>query len=74
MPIFARPYISVKTVTIAVFILTASFQNDHFPLKHGIPLSPKLVMCKVPFPLPFAPGAQMLVKSAAAITLTSSLW
>lgn len=72
MPIFARPYISLKIVIIAVFILTVSFQNDRFPLKHGIPFSPKLVMCKVLFPLPFPLGTQMLVESAVII-LNSSL-
>lgn len=74
MLIFVSPYISLKIVIIAVFILTVSFQNDHFPLKHGIPFSPKLVMCKVLFPLPFPLGTQMLVELAAVITLNSSLW
>lgn len=74
MPVFARLYISLKTVVIALFILTVSFQNDHFPLKHRIPFSPKLAMCKVLFALPLLGGTQMLVESAAVITLSSSLW
>lgn len=72
MATFARPYVSLKIVIIAVFILTVSFQNDYFPLKHGIPFSPELAMCKVLFLLPSPLGMQMLVESAAVITLSSS--
>lgn len=73
MPVFARPCISLNIVIIAVFILTVSFQNDHLPLKHGTPFSPKLAKSEVLFPLPFPLGKQMLVESAAVITLNSSL-
>lgn len=44
MATFARPYISLKIVIIAVFILTVSFQNDYFALKHGCPFSPELAI------------------------------
>lgn len=73
MPIFARPCIFLNVVIIAFFILTVSFQNDHLPLKHLILFSPELAMCEVLFPLPFPLGKQMLVESAAVITLNSSL-
>lgn len=70
MPIFC--YISLKIVIIAVFILTVSYHNDYFPLKHGIPLS-HYFPC-VLFPLPFPLGTHVSVESAAVITLNSSLW
>ncbi|XP_030356298.1 integral membrane protein DGCR2/IDD isoform X8 [Strigops habroptila] len=63
MPVFARPCISLNIVIIAVFILTVSFQNDHLPLKHGTPFSPKLAKSEVLFPLPFPLGKQMNSKT-----------
>lgn len=65
--------ISLKIVITAVLILTVSYHNDHFPLKHGIPFSPKFAMCKVLFPLPFPIGTRVSVECAAVITLNSFL-
>lgn len=66
-------YISLEIVMIVVFILTVSYHNDHFPLKHRIPFSPEFAMCKVLFPPPFPIGTRVAVESAAEVTLNSSL-
>lgn len=66
--------ISLKIVIIAVSVLTVSYHNDHFYLKHGISFSPKFAMYKVQLPLPFPLGTYVSVESAAVIAFNSSLW